>query len=141
MGDLGQLMEMSKAMNDESPNYRDEVFSEEKTERILKFMIDTGCCLVAEDNAFLVGMIGGFVVSAPVHDYTFMTDMGLYVRPEDRGSSVAYKLVKTFESIAEAKGVKKIVLGVSTGVHARDTTDFYDRLGYSMFSYGMMKNV
>ena len=139
--ELDRLVEISRLMSEESPNYRDEIFDVEKATRVVKHIIDTGCGVVADEYGTIIGMMGGFLVSAPMHEYNFITDMGIYILPSHRGGSTALRLIKAFEDIATEKGTKKIFLGISTGIEAERTVKLYEKLGYKMFSYCMVKNV
>ena len=94
---------------------------------------------VAIKNEQIVGFIAGVVVEQFLSHDTFACDIGVFVLPEFRGGSYFLRLVKTFENWAKEKGAQEIQLGVSTGVHPEQTVRMYERLGYKMSSYGLIK--
>lgn len=87
----------------------------------------------------IVGFIAGVVVEQFLSLDLFACDIGVFVLPEFRGGSCFVRLVKTFENWAKEKGAQEIQLGVSTGVHPEQTVRMYERLGYKMSSYGLIK--
>jgi GNAT superfamily N-acetyltransferase len=133
---------MARAMHAESPRYRHRNFSDVKVRGIIEYFISgpTGGAFVVEEDGVLTGMIGG----VPVEDFfgtdKYASDLVIYVLPEKRGSSVLLRLVRVFEKWCFVdQGVAEVILGISTGIHAEATVRVYERLGYSLSSYGLIK--
>lgn len=83
---------------------------------------------VVRDNGTLIGYFIGFVAPG-LHYKTCMTlimDI-FYVHPDHRGSSTGYKLFKSVEADAKARGVQRMFVG--SKVHL-DASWLFERLGY-----------
>lgn len=133
---------MARAMHEESPRYRGMTFSEKKAIAMIDnyaSWFSTGGAFVAELDGQRIGMIAGAVTEHFFTEDKFATDFVVYVKPEHRGSSAAVRLIKAFEEWATEQGVKEICLGVSTEVDPERTVCLYERLGYRMSSYSLLK--
>lgn len=139
--DLPAMADMGEAMHDESPQYRDRSFNRRKCTHLALMLIEShyGCALVAEDAGELIGMFMGVAQEQYFGDDLQTTDLLLYVKPEARGGRAMLKLVRAYEAWAESLGATDVILGVSTGVLAKQTVHIYEKLGYTMFSYGLVK--
>jgi GNAT superfamily N-acetyltransferase len=89
--------------------------------------------------------IVGFM-AAMVHEYFFsnrkrVSDLGLYVLPEYRGSRAALKLVKSLETWAKQTGADDLHLGQTTAVDIDKTRQFYERLGYKTVGFNTIKHL
>lgn len=135
------VIEMIAAMCAESPFYSRKPLSLERVDRLVSFFIDDAESggFVADESGKLVGMIAGMVAPSMTHDLLFAADIGVYVDPDRRGSSVAVRLIKVFEEWAFGQGVDFISLGISTGVQPEKTLKVYERLGYKLSSFGAIK--
>ena len=96
--------------------------------------------VVTVDNSCYGFMIGE---RAPYgfHDSEFAYDRLLYVTPTRRGSVAARMLIQAFEDWCKLHGVGRIMLGVTTGVHAAQTEKFYNKLGYQTIGTLTMKEI
>lgn len=139
--DISAMVEMGAMMHDESPQYRDRSYNRRKCTHLSLMLIEArfGCALVADDDGELVGMFLGVAQEQYFGDDIQTTDLLLYVKPEARGGRAMLKLVRAYEAWAEDLGATDIILGVSTGVHAKQTVHIYEKLGYTMFSHGLVK--
>ncbi|RYF62608.1 MAG: hypothetical protein EOO29_45730 [Comamonadaceae bacterium] len=67
----------------------------------------------------------------------------MYVRPEVRASLLGGRafrgLVRALELWGSRQGVSGPVLGVSTEIHAEQTLRAYERMGYRLAGYTMVK--
>jgi GNAT superfamily N-acetyltransferase len=96
---------------------------------------------LAIDNDKIVGFM-----AAMVHEYFFsnrkrVSDLGLYVLPEYRGSRAALKLVKSLETWAKQTGADDLHLGQTTAVDIDKTRQFYERLGYKTVGFNTIKHL
>jgi GNAT superfamily N-acetyltransferase len=96
---------------------------------------------IAIENNRIVGFISGLA-----HEYFFsnrkrVSDLGLYVLPEYRGSRAALKLVKSLETWSKEMGVDDLHLGQTSAVNMDKTRQFYERLGYKTVGFNTVKHL
>ena len=140
--DVDRLLAMGRSLHAESPRYRRVAWDEERARAITEAMAadpESGLFVAEASGGMLVGMIAGFVVPHWFSRSTFASDLTVYVDPEHRGRVVFLRLVGTFEQWARAQGAIEILLGVSTDIHPEQTVRVYERLGYKMSSFALMK--
>lgn len=142
--DLPALIEMGQALHDESPRYQGMGFSAEKLRRLFERLQGTlltkpGCCLVAEEGGYIVGMAVGIIAERWFSDELYLTDLTVYVRPEHRTGVTFLRLVRALERWARDRGLADVVLGVSTEIHAQETVRAYEAMGYRLTGYTMVK--
>lgn len=75
------------------------------------------------------------------HDSWFAYDRLLYVDPTRRGGIAARTLIDALERWCKEHSVTRVMLGVTTGVHAAQTEKLYNRLGYTTVGAVTMKEV
>lgn len=146
--DVEALVEMGRAMHDESPEYREMDFSEEKIRKLVNFMCGTllvpsasNSALVAEDEGTIVGMMGGFVIEHFFGRDRIAHDYVLYVKPEHRRGTAAVRLIREFEKWAKAQGVRAIVPAITTGLSTERTEGLYLKLGYEPNGVTLIKRI
>jgi GNAT superfamily N-acetyltransferase len=96
--------------------------------------------IVIKNNKIL-----GFIF-AIAHEYFFsnrkrVSDLGLYVLPEYRGSRAALMLIKALETWAKEIGADDLCLGQTTAVNMDKTRQFYERLGYKTVGFNTVKHL
>src|SRR5690554_800259 len=79
-------------------------------------------------RGFIWAMIGPMLPWSP--DLVAM-DFILYVKPEDRGSMIGYRLVSEYEKWAFSKGAKEVRISVASGINEDRTSAFYESMGFS----------
>ena len=110
--------------------------------KILHLVKNPNCVVfVAIEHNRIVGFISGIA-----HEYFFsnrkrVSDLGLFVSPEYRGSRAALKLVKSLETWAKDIGVDHLHLGQTTAVDMDKTRQFYERLGYKTVGFNTVKHL
>lgn len=144
--DLEEVVNLVKEMSDESERYTKQGFNRERTTLLVScfcLRMDRFIAYVVErDDGELVGMIGLIVADSMTHNITYATDVGVFIRKEYRGTSAAVRMIKAAEQEAiEKYGVQEIHLGISTGVAPEKTVPIYERLGYKMSIYCMVKEL
>ena len=142
IGDIAQIIAMAKDMHQESPRYRILGFNANKVGHLALVLIQdsqAGGVLVAEKEAKLVGMLGFHVGKHFFSDDAFASDVVMYLKPENRGSSIFPRLVKAFEAWADEHGVKEKMLGVSAGIDHERTVAVLERMGYARTATGTVK--
>lgn len=68
-------------------------------------------------------------------------DMGIYVSPEKRGSSIFFKMLRAVESWAKTSECTRIVLYSSAGINSEQTKHLFPKLGYTHFGYIFDKEI
>lgn len=132
--DIPALVELSRAMQEESSRYKDVSFNANVMKNFLDIrMEDKNCCVfVSEEGGNIVGMIGGMICPYFFSlNEGYSSDLGLYVTPEMRGGRHAYALISAYESWALEKGIipQNITLGLSA-TNDQKAHEFFRRLGY-----------
>jgi GNAT superfamily N-acetyltransferase len=141
--DFPALVEMGRDMHAESPRYRGMSYDAAKVAELAKRladMKDIAILLVAERAGEVIGMFVALIAERWFSQDRYITDLTVYVKPEYRGGSAFYRLVKAFEDWAEKQGVQDIAIGVSTEIHAERTVRAYQQLGYRLAGYTMVKH-
>jgi GNAT superfamily N-acetyltransferase len=135
------LTDIDKIMILANKMAKDTVFTSIDRNRIEKLLsMPTVLSLVAESKE-IIGFICGSLNEQFFTKQKFASDMALYVEPEYRGSSAAFRLVKEFEKWAKEQGASHVWLGQSVGQNIDDTTKFYTRLGYTLAGVNTVKEV
>lgn len=137
--DRDNLLVLIALMHAESPRFNVHAFSLDKALKLTEHMIAHCGVFVAMDNEEMVGFFAGVINEHFLSFDKFAADIGVYVRPWQRGSSAFVRLVRAFESWAKEQGATELCLGVSTEVSTESTVRMYERLGYKMSSYGLIK--
>lgn len=142
--DLPAMVEMGRALHDESPRYQHMSFNPDKLRRLFHSLQGTllskpGCVLVAEHEGHIVGMTVGIIAERWFSDDLYLSELTMYVRPEHRSGATFLRLVRSLERWAAGEGVADLALGVSTEIHADATVRAYQALGYQLAGYSMVK--
>ena len=79
-------------------------------------------------------VVGGF--AGGVTEFWFGHDLvgfdyALFLLPDHRVGSIAYRLLVAFESWCKRRGAREIRLGITTGINVEATSSFYLRMGYA----------
>lgn len=133
---------MGRACAAESPRYRDKGWDDAKVEKLLRNQMGdlNHGLFVAEDTEGLCGMALGVVMPYFFSADLYATDLVVYVSPGHRGGTTAIRLVKALENWAlNDKGVRELVLGVSTGINPEQVGCVYKKLGFNMISQAFSK--
>lgn len=131
-GEEHHVLALAKAMHAESPVYSPYPFDDDRLLEWINLCLthEDWLCLVAWDEGLEpIGFIA--VGSGPMlfSKTRNVDDLGLYVRPEWRGTTAAVRLVRQMEGWAKSKGAV-IRLGVTTGTNSAQAVKFLERFGY-----------
>jgi len=96
---------------------------------------------LAEENNVLVGFIAGMKQSYFFSNKEKVTDMGFYVKPENRGGRAAIKLLKELEIWAKNMGVEDVCISQFTAVNVEKTQKFFSHLGYKTVGFNTVKHL
>lgn len=139
--DIGRLVQMGRAMQEESPRFSRLGYSASKVWNLFSHLIanDDATVIVAEADGVIVGMLMGYVSEQFFSHVLSASELVVYVTPECRGGRAALRMIQAFEMWAFERGAKEIQLGVSTEVDASRTSAFYERMGYAASGHTLVK--
>lgn len=99
-----------------------------------------GFLLVAKSRSKLVGFIYATISSRPVEiTRTIGSINDLYVLPEYRGRGMGRKLMA--ECLSKLKDAKVEVVYIRVLVENKIAISLYEKLGFKVYNYGMMKQL
>lgn len=136
-----QVLDLARAMHSESVAHRSLPLDEARVLEQLRMPHDNPNVYfkIAVRGTEVVG--GFFAIIAPVFFSGEMVtrDLAWFVKPSRRGGYAAALLVADWERWGKAKGVKKFMLGQSTGVEIEKTRHLFERLGYRTVGFNTVK--
>lgn len=136
--DADAVVELGRALQAEAPAYQESAFDEPSFRAFLDermrstHMVDDSVVLVALVREEVVGTLIAMMFPHWFSRLQMACEVGLYVKPEHRGGRVFPQLVRAFETWAASNGAARVLLGVSTGIHADRTVRAYEGLGYTL---------
>ena len=139
LDDRIDVMVLIALMHSESPRFSKFPFQVEKAAQLFDTLVERGVVLVAQKDDELVGFFAGGITEHLLSYEHYAADMGVYVRRDQRGGSAFMRLIKASEQWVKDQGVNEIVIGTSTEINAEQTVRMYERLGYRISSYGLIK--
>lgn len=127
--EIPALLEMARMMHAES-DYGPVPFEDEMCQIFLEIVVNETdhVALVAVKDNEIVGAFLGAVVPYFFSRQLRVSDITLYVLPEHRGSSAAYRLDQAAEAWGESKGAVRNYRGITTNNPKADA--FYKKMGY-----------
>jgi len=90
---------------------------------------DRTCLIYQSASSAIEGILIGYTSEYFFSKEKAARDLVFYVRPERRGSLVAYRLWAAFKAWARAEGASSIWLGSAAGINPSRTRKFYRGLG------------
>jgi ribosomal protein S18 acetylase RimI-like enzyme len=129
--DMEQLVEMSRLLHAEG-SYRDIPIYEPKLRAFLAHvMTDAGhACFVYEDRSGrLLGFMAGYIAAHFFSLEKGAYDLFVFVRPERRGSLIAYRLWSAFRAFAQRSNARTLCFATVAGIAPERTRKFYTGLG------------
>lgn len=133
--DLDAMARLGEIMHQES-RFKVLTYDYDKVVATLRWLIsEQQFVVVSEQNGEI---IGGFVGAAMPHWASpdlVAFDYALFIRPECRGTTVPFRLVREFRRWANERGAKLITAGISTGVHVEKTAALYEAAGFKRIGY------
>lgn len=136
-----QVLQLAREMHAESVVHRGLPLNEKKLLAQLRGPIthpDMYFRLAVRGDEVFGGFFG-MISTLYFSDDRMAKDMAWFVKRESRGTYAAIKLLADFEKWALAKGVRKFMLGQSTGVQIETTKALYERLGYRSVGFNTFK--
>ena len=87
------------------------------------------CCFTESAMSQIDGVLLGYCESLWFSPQKGARDLAVYVRPERRGSLIAYRLWSQFKSWATAAGAQALWMGTGSGIAPQRSRKFYLGLG------------
>lgn len=100
---------------------------------------DMGFGLLAMEGDIPVGMVVGKLAQYEFAPVLLGYNHVWYVKPEKRGSPVAFRLLKAFEDWAREKGAAHIHLGLAAGILPERTGRMLEKTGYGFLGGNFAK--
>lgn len=141
--DFDVVMGHIAAVYAESPRYSKKKYNPEKAASLVQYFVSDPASggFVCEVDGVVVGIIGGAVAEYFASDNKYVADILIYVEPKFRGTSAFVRLIKAFEEWARAQGVPDVILGISLDIEPEQAVCVYEKLGYRMYSYSLIKTL
>ena len=131
--DIPIILEMGKQMHD-TTSYENTDWCPLKVAELCINLINQPYmqAWIAESNGEPVGMFFGIIQEQYFGNTLKANDLLLYVLPEHRGGSHAYKMIQKYIQWSESCGVdrEQICLGITTEVNEDAIDKFYVRMGF-----------
>lgn len=132
--DIPELLEIAVQFWKETETYSQRPLNLDKVKTQLQALICFPCqgtVLIVKDQEgkILGGFVGG-IQEEWMTDSLMAFDYCMFVRPECRGSKVAYLLIKAFITWAKEQGCMFIQCGTATKIHTEKTINFYKKIGF-----------
>ena len=141
--DIPSVIVLGKAMHQESA-YREMTFSEQKCRRLIDYLLSTTESfevVAVNDTGELCGMMIAAMTQHYFSEDYFIQDYLVYVRPEDRGGTIASRLVAKFlEWAKEQKGAKMLMCGISTEIDTAQAVRLYEHFDFHRAGVLMRRN-
>lgn len=131
--DRPEIIVMAKTMHGESPSYRRWPFEPRLVSAWIDMCFDHPdwrCIIAREDNGEPVGFMAAGTANMIFSPEKTTDDLALYVRPEKRGGTAAFRLVREMARWAKGRGAVELRMGITTDVDELRTARFLERLGF-----------
>lgn len=142
--DLEEMVNLAETMSNESERFSKQGFNRERTKELLTYFclrFENFIGYVAEnEEGKLVGMVYLVVADSLTHNIRCATDIAVFVHPNYRGSNVFIRMIKSAETDAIKLGAQEINVGISSGITPEKTVHIFERLGYKMRVFTMVKD-
>jgi len=133
--DIPRLLQLGEAMVAEAPALRHAAMDRDKVAQTLRFAFVHGVVVVHEGADGIDGLFVGLYGERWFSKHKALTDLALYVTPDKRGGSIAFRLIRRVLAWAQSKQIdpRDVIMGVSTGVKPEITGRFYEAMGFEQF--------
>lgn len=136
--DVPDIIQMGIRLHEESPTHADYPIDPAYSTKYLESLFGTvGYGVIEPGVGFMFGAASSSWHTPEIHAY----EMTLYIVPEKRGSSLAFRMVKMFEDMSRQRNAVRIHVGSSVGIDDEGVTRLYEALGYSRKSSSLTKEL
>jgi len=112
----------------------------ENIEEIMTNLLDNEdvICIEKENKGVILGIIYPLYYNP---DVLIAQELGWWVEPEYRNTTLGIKLLKEFEKEAKARGAKKIIMFYLDAQTPDKINQMLSRMGYEPVEYNMIKEL
>lgn len=138
------VLDLARSMHQESPIYRKFPFNDAVFRGWLTAAVNQPekfFCSVAKQDGNIIGAMLGVTMNMLFSDSKMASELGVFVKPENRGTRAGLKLVKSFETWAEKQGCSLITVGVSAGITDERAVKFYEKLGFEKHGVALRREI
>lgn len=130
-GDIESLVDLASTMHQESW-FAKYMFNREKVGNVIRNLIDSpdGFVIVYEEGGELQGGFVGGIAEHFFGECRYAFDLGVFVKPEKRGSLGGAKLIREYVAQAIERGVDEVLIANSTGIDTERVAALFERLGF-----------
>jgi len=121
LADVVSIVALGRIMVTESW-YRHHPYDAEKTAETIRRLIEGEFAVVHEVDGVIDGFLLGYTAELWFSRDLGAFDLGLYVREDRRGGSIAFRLVAAYLDWARVKGATEITISSSCGVEKDSIT-------------------
>ena len=109
----------------------------------IKLIVSSNKCFVycCFDDDKLVGYIAGILHNSIFNDVLRVSDIGVFIDPKYRGTSLGLTLIKKLEEWAKENNAKQIWMGQTTGFKIDKVKQMYESLGYNITGFNALKEL
>lgn len=139
-----QVLVLAREMHAESSTHRSLPLDEVKLVQQLRAshsMPDTVYFRLAVRGDEVLGGFFGQISTVYFSQERVAKDLAWFVTRNQRGSRAALLLVADFERWGQERGIRKFMLGQSTGVNVETTATLYEHLGYRVVGFNTVKEI
>ena len=116
-------------------------YSDERSEKMIRYVLSEGCLFVSETDGRLGGLIGGALAPVWYTDGLVAAEMALWVSPDCRGGRTVRDLIKAFEDWGKSQGAEYISLSDLCIDGEYTTGGMFQRLGYEVVERAHIRRV
>ena len=141
-GDEVHFLRLGKIMHAESAFSRFN-FDEEKSKAYIAALMSSPECMgwVLEHEGSVIGMLGGAIISPYFTKDIVAQDTIFYIHPHHRGGMGAVKMIRKMEVWAKERGALEVWHATSSEIDTGRTVCFYEKLGYTQFTFQLRKTL
>jgi|GEM_PF-1192486 len=132
MLDAPHVISLGKQMHSESV-YKNLDFNPLRLLELAETVVSNPQVYMAKvyDDGEIKGFVAAYATPHFFGDDLTSGDFAVYVSPQFRNGMIGIKLIKSYISWCERKGVKEPLLGVSAGINTKMIGSLYKRLGFT----------
>lgn len=129
--DAAEIATLGQLLHDTS-SYADTPYNRAKVEDLMRHLALGGdnVVFVVRKAGAIVGGIAGSVSAQWFSDEKLGYEYSFFVEPGSRSGGAALKLLLAFTNWCQARGAKKVRIGITTGMQEELTGRFYRRMGF-----------
>lgn len=136
--DLPEVLDMARAFWAESPTHRQLAYNDAKVVNLVAAAMedpDWLAIIVRGSDGALSGMALFYALPAYFSDDLELADLAFYVAPGRRGGLTAAALLRAVAEFGREKQVKRVTIGINTGINHEQALRFFAKAGFGVTGY------